>query len=209
VTEAEIVRARRHIMRRDPVMRILIKREGPCALAGAPPAEHFPALVRSIVGQQLSVKAAATIYGRVVTLGGTGVLPAPDEFLTFDAERLRGVGLSRQKAASLRDLSERVCNGSLALASLDALPDEHVITSLTQVKGIGRWSAEMFLIFKLRRPDVLPLGDLGLLRAAQKAYGLRKPPSPERFTTIGEPWRPYRSIGCWYLWASLDNGAFG
>jgi DNA-3-methyladenine glycosylase II len=120
-------------------------------------------------------------------------------------ERLRSVGLSGQKLRYIRDLCAHVDSGSLRLEALDVLPDEDVVSSLTQVKGIGRWTAEMFLIFRLQRPDVLPVGDLGIVNAVQRAYGLRKVPTPERLTRIGEPWRPYRSVACWYLWASLDN----
>jgi DNA-3-methyladenine glycosylase II len=118
---------------------------------------------------------------------------------------LRGVGLSGQKMRYLRDLCEKVRDGSLVLHSLTGLPDDEVIAALTRVKGIGRWTAEMFLMFRLHRPDVLPVGDLGILKAVQQAYGLRKPPTAARLTEIGEPWRPYRSVACWYLWASLGN----
>jgi DNA-3-methyladenine glycosylase II len=120
-------------------------------------------------------------------------------------DRLRSVGLSGAKAAFIQDLARRVVDGSLRLDALDAMSDAEVVTALTTVKGIGRWTAEMFLMFRLHRPDVLPLGDLGIVRAIQKAYRLRKPPTPERMVRIGESWRPYRSVACWYLWASLDN----
>jgi DNA-3-methyladenine glycosylase II len=121
------------------------------------------------------------------------------------AEQLRSVGLSGMKVSFIRDLARRVHEGSLHLDALDAMTDEDVITELTTVKGIGRWTAEMFLMFRLHRPDVLPLGDLGIVNAMKKAYGLRKPPTPARMLKIGESWRPYRSVACWYLWASLDN----
>jgi DNA-3-methyladenine glycosylase II len=120
-------------------------------------------------------------------------------------DQLRAVGLSPQKLRYMRDLSDRVLSGALALEALDGLSDAGVIEMLTQVKGIGRWTAEMFLMFRLQRPDVLPVGDLGIVKAVQRAYGLRKAPSPERLARIGESWRPYRSVACWYLWASLDN----
>jgi DNA-3-methyladenine glycosylase II len=120
-------------------------------------------------------------------------------------DQLRAVGLSSQKIRYMRDLSTKVTDGSVPLEKVNDLADEDVILSLTQVKGIGRWTAEMFLMFRLHRPDVLPVDDLGILKAVQRAYGLRKMPRPDRLTKIGEPWRPYRSVACWYLWASLGN----
>ena len=120
-------------------------------------------------------------------------------------EEFRAAGISRQKASYLRDLGLKVASGAVPLDSVDALPDEDVISTLTQVKGIGRWTAEMFLIFRLQRPDVLPLNDLGIVTAIQKAYGLRKKPTPDRMRKLGEVWRPYRSVASWYLWRSLDN----
>jgi 3-methyladenine DNA glycosylase/8-oxoguanine DNA glycosylase len=151
----------------------------------------------------LSTKAAATIKARLETAAGGPLTPG--RVGGIDDEALRGVGLSRQKIAYLRDLCDRVASGRLALDGLAAMPDEDVVAALTSVKGIGRWTAEMFLMFRLHRPDVLPLGDLGILKAVQRVYGMRKAPSPERLTKLGEQWRPYRSVACWYLWASLDN----
>ena len=135
----------------------------------------------------------------------------PGGHLTADAlagitdEQLRTVGMSRQKAAYFRDLCEKVISGALALDSLETMSDDEVIAALTEVKGIGRWSAEMFLIFRLHRPDVLPVGDLGIVNAVKNVYGLRKKPTPDRIRKIGEAWRPYRSVASWYLWRSLDN----
>jgi len=126
------------------------------------------------------------------------VLATPDE-------RLRAVGLSSQKLGYVRDLCRRIEEGQLPLEVLERMEDEAIIEALTQVKGVGRWTAEMFLIFRLQRPDVLPVGDLGIVKAVQRAYKLRKAPSPDRLTRIGEAWRPYRSVACWYLWASLNN----
>jgi hypothetical protein len=120
-------------------------------------------------------------------------------------DRLRAVGISPQKLGYIRDLCGRTLDGSLALDALERLPDEAVIDALTNVKGIGRWTAEMFLMFRLHRPDVLPVGDLGIVKAVQRAYKLRIAPTPVRLTRLGENWRPYRSVACWYLWASLDN----
>ncbi len=204
MTPADYQRARRKLLGCDPVLAALIRRHGPCGLAAAQRTDHFSALVRAITGQQLSTKAAATIYGRMIALMPGGV-PTPAGFAQVTDEELRAVGMSRQKTAYLRDLCERIGAGTLDLNALDALPDEEVIDALVEVKGIGRWSAEMFLIFRLHRPDVLPLGDLGIVVAVQRAYRLRTRPKPERLRKMGEAWRPYRSVASWYLWRSLDN----
>ena len=204
MTADDYARARRLLARRDPVMRDLMRAHGPCGLAAAQHADPFRALVRAIIGQQLSTKAAATINARVNALFTDGH-PTPDGFTALTDEQLRACGLSGQKLRYVRDLCGRVADGSLPIHHLHHLPDAAVIDMLTTVKGIGRWTAEMFLIFRLHRPDVLPVGDLGIVKAVQRAYGLRKMPSPDRLTKIGEAWRPYRSIACWYLWASLDN----
>src|SRR5688572_2107936 len=195
--------ARRVLARRDPVIRDLMRRHGACGLAAAQRADPFIALTHAIISQQLSTKAAATIAARFDAL--LGDRPTAAVVATLRDDQLRAVGLSGQKIAYIRDLSARVLAGSLALETLDVLPDDTVIEALTAVKGIGRWTAEMFLMFRLHRPDVLPVGDLGIVKAVQRAYGLRKAPTPERLTKIGEPWRPYRSVACWYLWASLAN----
>jgi DNA-3-methyladenine glycosylase II len=203
MTAADYARARRILARRDPVIRDLIRKHGPCGLADAQHTDPFTALVHAIVSQQLSTKAAATIAARFdALLGGT---PTPHGLAAVTDAQLRAVGLSAQKIGYMRDLCARIQNLSLPLGSLDALADADVIEALTQVKGIGRWTAEMFLMFRLHRPDVLPVGDLGIVKAVQRAYRLRKAPDPKRLTRIGEPWRPYRSVACWYLWASLDN----
>jgi DNA-3-methyladenine glycosylase II len=204
VTAADYARARRVLLRRDPILAALIRRHGPCGLVAARRADHFSALVRAITFQQLSTKAASTIYNRMVALMPGGV-PTPEGFADVTDESLRAAGMSRQKSAYLRDLCEKVTSGILDLETLDALSDEDVVAALVKVKGIGRWSAEMFLIFRLLRPDVLPVSDLGIITAVKRAYGLRKPPTPERLRTIGEAWRPYRSVASWYLWRSLDN----
>jgi DNA-3-methyladenine glycosylase II len=204
VSPEEYVRARRLLLRRDPILAALIRQHGPCGLAQAQRADHFSALVRAIAGQQLSTKAAATIYARLLTLIPGGV-PTPQHVAALTDEQLRGAGMSRQKSASLHDLSEKVLSGLVDLEALSTMSDEDVITSLVRVRGIGRWSAEMFLIFRLHRPDVLPVGDLGIVNAVQRVYRLRKRPTPERILRLGEAWRPYRSIASWYLWRSLDN----
>lgn len=196
-------RARRVLARRDPVLRDLMRREGACGLADSQHADPFQALVHAIISQQLSTKAAATIAARVDAL--LDGLPTPGGVGAVSDVQLRAAGLSGQKVSYLRDLSVRVGDGSLPLGSLDAMPDEEVIAVLTRVKGIGRWTAEMFLMFRLHRPDVLPVGDLGIVKAVQRAYRLRKIPSPARLLQLGESWRPYRSVACWYLWASLKN----
>ena len=201
--EIDYSRARRLLARRDPVLRDLMQAQGPCGLAARQHTDPFKALIRAIVGQQLSTKAAATIFSRFEALFQT--FPAASQVLAVPDDRLRAVGLSSQKLGYLRDLCRRIEAGQLPLDAIERMDDESVVDALTQVKGIGRWTAEMFLIFRLQRPDVLPVGDLGIVKAVQRAYKLRKAPSPDRLTRIGEAWRPYRSVACWYLWASLNN----
>jgi DNA-3-methyladenine glycosylase II len=187
----------------------IIDRVGPCRLgeprAGeAAPPDHYGALLRSIVGQQLSVAAARSIYGRLVSRFG-GRTPTPEDLLADDPGKLQAAaGLSRAKVASLRDLAQRIEDGDLHLERLDDLSDEEVAAELIQVKGVGPWTVDMYLIFHLGRPDVLAVGDLGLRRGAMVEYGLRKLPSPDRFKRLARPWRPWRSVASWYLWASLN-----
>ena len=199
----DYAKARRVLARRDPVMRDLMRAHGPCRLGDRQHSDPFKALVRAIVGQQLSTKAAATIFRRFEGLFER--FPRPADVRRVSDEQLRSVGLSGQKVAYLRDLCARVEDERLRPDDLDHLHDDAVVEVLTQVKGIGRWTAEMFLIFRLQRPDVLPVGDLGIVTAVQRVYKLRTPPSPDRLRRIGDAWRPYRSVACWYLWASLDN----
>lgn len=200
----DYARARRHLMRADPVLGGVVKTLGPCGLETTRRVDRFAMTVRSIISQQLSLKASSTIHGRMIdALGVETVTPAA--ILAIEAQRLRDCGLSWAKVASVRDLATKVSDRSLSLASLDTLDDEQVIERLTTVRGIGRWSAEMFLIFRLGRPDILPVGDVGVQRAMRKLYGLRKHPSPARMTALARPWRPYRSVACWYLWRSLDD----
>jgi DNA-3-methyladenine glycosylase II len=191
----------------DPVLREVIDEIGPDGL-GDPragrPADHYGALVRSIVGQQLSTKAARAIYGRLTERFG-GRTPTPAEVLADDPDQLRtAAGLSHAKVRYLRSLAEHVIDGSLELERLDELPDEEVIAELVAVKGLGVWSAHMFLMFHLQRPDVLPVGDLGIRRAVMIRYGLPALPDPAELIEIGERWRPYRTLACRYLWRSLD-----
>jgi DNA-3-methyladenine glycosylase II len=198
-------RAARLLARRDPRLGAVIKRVGACALAERQRKDHLTALVGSIVSQQLSTKAAATIFGRFVALfENEGGLTA-EAIAAQSDEALRSVGLSGQKVGYLRDLSARISDGRLNLEELDSLPDEHVIERLTAVKGFGRWTAEMFLMFRLHRPDVLPAGDLGIVNAVQRLYGLRKRPDAKRILKLGEAWKPYRSVASWYLWQTLRN----
>ena len=201
--QLDYTKARRHLARRDPILRDLMREHGPCGLAARHHADPFKALIRAIVGQQLSTKAAATIFSRFEAL--YPAFPTPAQVMATADAQLRGAGLSTQKLGYLRDLCSRIETGVLSLDLLDTMDDESVIVALTQVKGIGRWTAEMFLIFRLMRPDVLPVGDLGIVKAVQRAYKLRKAPNADRLTRIGEAWRPYRSVACWYLWASLNN----
>lgn len=208
----DYARATRLLARRDPVMRELIRAHGDCGLARVPRTDPFHALVHAIIAQQLSTKSAASIERRFVALFDGR--PTPSAVRATRDARLRGAGISPQKLRYLRDLCDHLLDGSLDLAGLGDRGDDEVIARLTQVKGIGRWTADIFLMFTLLRPDVFPVGDLGLVRAIQKTYRLRSEPSPERLLKMGEPWRPYRSVACWYLWASLDStqpggGAWG
>jgi DNA-3-methyladenine glycosylase II len=191
----------------DPVIGKLIDRYGsPDGLIerrGRRPGDAYGALVRSIVGQQLSTRSARAIFGRLVGLFDDRT-PTPRELLEADPEALRGVGLSRAKVAYLRDLAAHVEDGELDLDSIAELPDEEVATQLTQVNGLGPWSVQMFLIFHLGRPDVLPAGDLGIRRAVQSEYGLDDLPDAAELERIAEPWRPHRSLASLYLWRSLD-----
>jgi len=202
MTSIDYARARRALMRRDPVIATLIRQHGECGLASAQRTDPFHALLHAIIAQQLSTKAARTIEGRFSALFDGNATPAAVSRVSD--EQLRAVGFSGQKVRYVRDLCGRILDRSLQLHALDAMTDDDVIQALTSVKGIGRWTAEMFLMFRLHRPDVLPVGDLGIVKAVQRAYKLRTLPSPERLTKIGETWRPYRSVACWYLWASLQ-----
>ena len=203
----DVEKGTRHLRRHDPVMRELIKRLGPLDLEArrrGRPADAYGALLRSIVGPQLSTKAARSIYERVTALFG-GRTPTPQELLDADPETVRGAGLSRPKVAYMRDLAQHVLSGELELDRLHELSDEEITAELTAVKGLGVWTAHMFLIFHLQRPDVLPVGDLGVRNAAKREYGLDELPGPAELTELGEPWRPHRSLASLYLWRSLDN----
>lgn len=198
--------ALRYLRRSDPVLAGVVDRHGPHRFDLRTTGSHFDAIARSIVSQQLSVKAAATIHGRFRELyaaaGGEPrhLAPIPDE-------HLRQAGLSRQKIAYIKDLARRVATGELELDRVDEMDDDELIERLTAVKGVGVWTAQMFLMFRLGRADVLPTLDLGIQKAIQRAYGLRKRPSVRRMEQIARAWAPYRTIACWYLWRSLDQPA--
>lgn len=192
----------------DPTLGALIDAIGPDGLGDARagrPDDHYGALVRAIVGQQLSTKAARTIYLRLCERYG-GRTPTPEELLADDLDALRAAaGLSRAKASYLRSLAEHVVSGELELERFDAMGDAEVAAELIAVKGLGQWTVDMYLMFHLGRPDVLPVGDLGIRRAVERAYGLPALPDPAQLTAIAEPWRPHRTLACRYLWRSLDN----
>ena len=196
-----------HLRAADPVLRALIDEIGPANADEGPsniPGDHYGALVRAIIGQQLSTRAANAIY-RKLTERYDGRLPAPEEVLAEDPDALRtAAGLSHAKVRYLRSLAEHVLDGSLALDGLARLPDAEVTAALTEVKGIGQWSADMFLIFHLHRPDVLPVGDLGIRKAFQAVYGLPALPAAPEMQKIAEPWRPHRTLGSLFLWRSLS-----
>jgi DNA-3-methyladenine glycosylase II len=175
----------------------------PAARRRGRPDDAYGSLLRTIVGQQLSTKAARTIYARLVALFGNNA-PTPAELIATEEEALRAAGLSRQKVGYLRDLAARVHSGELELDILHELPDEEVSARITAVKGLGQWSADMFLMFHLWRPDVLPVGDLGIRRAVEKVYGLPGLPDANELRTLAELWRPWRTLACLYLWRSLD-----
>jgi DNA-3-methyladenine glycosylase II len=198
--------ATEHLRAADPVLRDLIDRIGPLdeqARRRGRPDDAYGALLRAIVGQQLSTRAARSIYARVLE-EFSGHVPTPAELLAIEPDVLRAAGLSRAKVAYLRDLAERVETGRLEIDHLADLPDDEVSAQLIAVKGLGRWTVDMFLMFHLRRPDVLASGDLGIRRAVELAYRLRARPSVAEVERIGEAWRPYRTTACLYLWESLD-----
>jgi DNA-3-methyladenine glycosylase II len=197
VAKTALKRALAHLGR-DPKMGKLIERVGreppPPSAAGT----HFAALARAIVYQQLSGKAAATILGRVVAAAG-GTL-GPEAIAALSDDALRAAGLSKQKLGYLRDLSAKSISGELPVELLHELSDDEIVSAARAVKGIGLWTAQMFLMFRLGRPDVLPVHDLGIRKGVQKLFRLRTLPAPEKIETLAEPWRPYRTVACWYLW---------
>jgi DNA-3-methyladenine glycosylase II len=207
--------ARQQLAASDPTMAALIERVGEIDLetrlrrrSEERPADAYGALLRAIVGQQLSTKAARTIYGRILELFD-GRTPAPEQLLEAGETDLRAAGLSGRKVEYVRDLASHVISGELELDKLGELSDEDAIAEIVAVRGLGVWTAEMFLIFHLERPDVLSGGDLGIRKAVQVEYGLEEMPAPARVIEIGEPWRPHRSLASLYLWESLANAPVG
>lgn len=195
-----------HLRRVDPRLSAIIDAVGNCTFAPAEQLAHFTAISRSIVFQQLSGKAATTIYSRFADLFPNAT-PTASGLATLTDGQLRQVGLSHQKTGYLRDFAARVISGEVPIDSLDQLSDDEIIAALVSVKGIGRWTAQMFLMFRLGRPDVLPDLDLGIQKGIQRAYRMRKLPTPKRVTEIGAKWAPYRTVASWYLWRSLDMTA--
>lgn len=193
-------KAQRHLSRRDDILKAIIKRVGPCTLYHNP--DGFSVLARSIISQQISTKAAQAIGNRLLKALGRGEL-RPRSILAASDETMRQAGLSAMKVRSLRDLAEKCVSGEVPIKKLAALDDEAIIQTLLPVRGIGRWTAEMFLIFSLGRLDVLPVADYGLRSGVQKQYGLEALPGKEALVRIGEPWRPYRSVATWFIWRSL------
>ena len=197
-------RARRYLMRKDPVLAAVIRQVGPCELPNIPHQPPFMALAEAIASQQLSTKAADTIFGRFCALFAPDNVPDAPRLLQLQDDMIRAAGFSRSKVLFLRDLATHVTERRLELDRLHELEDEHVLERLTAVKGIGVWTAEIYLMFRLRRPDIFPADDLGLVKAAQRVYGLRQRPTRKRLLKMAEAWRPYRSVAAWYLWRSLS-----
>ncbi len=197
----DIPNATKHLTRADPVMRRIIKTIGACELRPGARGDHFTTLLRAIVGQQLSAKAAETIWLRFIALHGDPRRLRPEDVLAMSDEAMRGVGLSNAKTAYAKDLAARVASGELPLNRISRRTDDAIIADLVAVKGIGRWTAEMFLIFKLGRPDIWPVDDLGIRNAVKRAYNVE--PTKDTLAAVAEPWRPWRSVASWYLWRSL------
>src|SRR6184192_2729107 len=189
-----------HLSQSDPVMRAIIERVGPCRMEYGDP--EFHSLAEAIIYQQLNGKAAITIFKRFAALAGEPL--TPEGILKLTPEQMRSVGLSKQKSSYLQDMAERAHRGELNFSRLAEMSDDDVIEHLTQVKGVGVWTAHMFLMFALRRPNVLPTGDFGVRMAMKKYYKKRKLPKPAQMEKIAKAWEPYRSVACWYLWKSLD-----
>ena len=193
-------KATNHLKKSDPILAAIIARVGPCRMEFGPP--EFHSLAEAIVYQQLNGKAAVTIFKRFAALAGDPV--TPEGILKLTEAQLRSVGLSKQKSSYLKDMAGRASRGQLDFTRLPDMTDDEVIQHLTQVKGVGVWTAHMFLMFTLRRPNVLPTGDYGIQMAIKKHYKKRKMPKPEVMAKIAKSWEPYRSLACWYLWRSLD-----
>jgi 3-methyladenine DNA glycosylase/8-oxoguanine DNA glycosylase len=200
-----LVEASEALASRDRVMRSMLYRVGPADLRrGRPRREHFAELARAILYQQLAGRAAAAIHARFAALFD-GDAPTPDAVLALPVDRLRGAGLSGAKAASIRVLAEKVLDGSVQLDRITRLPDDEIVRELTLVRGIGPWTAEMFLIFQLGRLDVWPVGDYGIRKGYALLYGLSEPPSAKELEPLGDPFRPYRSVAAWYCWRAAET----
>ena len=197
--------ARRHLIKADPKLAAIIKRIGPCGLHAVAPRDPFEALTMSIASQQLSTKAAATIFGRFCDLFPPDRKPTPERVMSLTDDEIRAVGYSRPKVTFVKDLAAHVLDRRLDLKGLKRHSDDEVMQQLVAVKGIGRWTAEIFLMFRLGRLDILPADDLGLMNAVHRAYGLRQRPDARRLRKLGETWKPYRSVAAWYLWQSLSE----
>ena len=195
-------RAIRHLKQVDPVLGEIIERVGPCTIQYADP--DFETLTRSIIFQQLNGKAARAIFARFKEAVGNGSRMTPREVLALTSEQMQGIGLSQRKAQYIRDLAEKTEAGLIEFSRLATVSDDEVIQHLTTVKGIGVWTAQMFLLFALRRPDVLATGDLGIRSAIRRVYRLRKLPPPARVEKLAAAWHPHCSVACWYLWRSGD-----
>jgi DNA-3-methyladenine glycosylase II len=194
-----------HLTRADPVLGGLIRAVGPCVFEADVDCHPFQALAQAIAHQQLNGTAAKTILGRLIESCGGGMFPTPEQLLAAPVDSLRAAGFSFAKAAALRDLAEKTLADVVPdAATLLQLPDEEIITRLTQVRGIGRWTVEMLLIFRLARPDVLPVDDFGVRNGFRLAYGLSRMPQPKALAAWGERWKPYRSTAAWYLWRALE-----
>jgi DNA-3-methyladenine glycosylase II len=198
---ADYERARLALMTQDPRIGALIEQVGACRIPFRKDGNLFSALCETITSQQLSTRVADVIYGRLCAACAPEPHPTPARILALDTAALRAAGLSGPKAAYVHALADRIGHGDLSLDALDTLPDDEVIAVLSSIKGIGRWSAQMILLFRLHRPDVWPIGDLGIVRGVERLHNLRKTPTPKRMEQLGEKWRPYRSVAAWYLWA--------
>jgi DNA-3-methyladenine glycosylase II len=202
--QQQLRQAEAHLAKNDKKLAPIIKAAGPCRIE--PHTDHYGELVGSIVGQQLSSIAAGTIWRRVLDLFG-GQMPAPEDLIKVEDQKLRDVGLSWAKVRYVKDLAQHILDGRLDLDHIATMPNEQIIEQLTAVKGLGEWSAHMFMMFGLGRLDILPVGDLGVRKAVMNLYGLREMPAPEQIITISNKnhWHPYESVASWYLWQSLDN----
>lgn len=202
--EQKLRAAEKHLTKSDKHLAPVMKSSGPCRIK--PHTDHYGELIGSIVGQQLSSKAAATIWRRILDLFD-GKIPTPEQLIKIDGQKLRGAGVSWPKVGYMKDLGQHIIDGRLDLDHISTMPNEQLIEQLTAVKGIGEWSAHMFMMFGLGRLDILPVGDLGIRKAAMRLYGLSEMPSAKQIITISNEnhWHPYESVASWYLWQSLDN----